>query len=326
MKNYKRTCWLAFCLLFWGWGSALAQGYPTKPITLLVPFAAGGPTDTVARTLATAMQKQLKQSVIVENVAGAGGTVGVARAATAEPDGYTLLLYHIGMATAPALYPDLSFDPLTDFEYIGEVADVSMTITARADYPPRDFAEFLQYIRQNKNKIAFGHAGAGSASHLCGVMFMNAIQTGFRTVAYKGTGPAMNDLLGGQIDFLCDQTTNTAVQIKAGKLKAYAVTTATRVAALPDVPSAQESGLKGFEVTVWHGMYAPRGTPPAVIDKLVDALQFALTDPAVKARFADLGTTPVSTEKATPAYLRKHLAAEITKWGPILKRAEKYTD
>ena len=322
----KRNHLIALLALWLCGSAAFAQSYPSKPITLLVPFAAGGPTDTVARTLATAMQKHLKQNIVVENVAGAGGTVGVVRAAHAEPDGYTLLLYHIGMATAPALYPDLGFDPLKDFEYVGEVTDVPMTITARADYPPKDFAEFLAYIRQNRQKIAYAHAGAGSASHLCGALFMSAIQTDFRTVAFKGTGPAMNDLLGGQVDFMCDQTTNTAAQIKAGKLKAYAITTTSRVASLPEVPSAQESGLKGFEIAVWHALYAPRGTPQAVVDKLVEALQFAVTDTAVKARFADLGTTPVPIEKATPAYLRKHLAAEIAKWGPIIKRAERYTD
>jgi len=259
-------------------------------------------------------------------VAGAGGTVGVARVAAAEPDGYTVVLYHIGMATAPELYPDLPFDPLKDFEYIGEVTDVPMTITVRSDFPPKDFAEFLSYLKQNKNKVSYAHAGAGSASHLCGALFMHAIQMDFRTVAYKGTGPALNDLLGGQVDFMCDQTTNTTSQIKAGKLKAYAITTPLRVASLPDVPSAQEAGLKNFDVAVWHALYAPHGVPQPVIEKLTEALQFALADSAVKARFADLGTAPVSPEKATPQYLRKHLAAEIAKWGPVIKRAERYTD
>ena len=300
--------------------------YPTKPITMIVPFAAGGPTDTVARTLAVAMAKHLKQSVIVENVAGAGGTVGAARAASANADGYTILLYHIGMATAPPFYPELSYDPLKDFEYVGEVTDVPMTITARGDFPAKDFSEFLAYLKQNKTKVTYGHAGAGSASHLCGALFMHAVQIDLRTIAYKGTGPAMNELLNGQVDFMCDQTTNTTSQIRAGKLKAYAITTPSRIASLPDVPSASEAGLKGFEVSVWHAVYTPRGVPQPLVEKLTESLQYALADPAVKARFADLGTAPVSPEKATPQYLRKHLAEEIAKWGPIIKRAERYTD
>jgi tripartite-type tricarboxylate transporter receptor subunit TctC len=305
--------------------TAWAQ-YPTKPVTMIVPFAAGGPTDTVARSIAAAMQNTLKQTVIVENVGGAGGTIGVGRAAKASPDGYTILMHHIGMSTAPALYRKLTFDPLKDFEYIGEVTDVPMTMIARGNFPAANFKEFLAYVKANKGKLSYANAGLGSASHLCGLLFFSTIETDVTTVPYKGTGPAMNDLLGGQIDFMCDQTTNTTSQIKGGKVKVFAVTTPKRVASLPDVPTMQEEGLKTFDVAVWHAIYAPKGTPKPVVDKLVEALQAALKDEGVKKRFADLGTEPVPQEKATPAYLQKHLASEIAKWGPIIQKAGQYAD
>jgi len=304
---------------------AVAQ-FPTKPVTMIVPFAAGGPTDTVARTLGGAMQTVLKQTVLVENVAGAGGTIGVARVARAAPDGYTILLYHIGMSTVPALYRKLAFDPLKDFAYVGLVNEVPMTMIARANFPPNNFAEFLDYVKKNKDKVTYANAGLGAASHLCGLLFMSAIETDFTTVPYKGTGPAMNDILGGQVDFMCDQTTNTTPQIRAGKVKAYGVTTAKRVPSLPDLPTLQEQGLKGFEVSVWHALYAPKGTPQPVIDTLVKALQAALKDQTLIQRFADLGTEPAPAERATPAYLEKFLAAEIAKWGPIIKKAGQYAD
>ncbi|HEY9396836.1 MAG TPA: tripartite tricarboxylate transporter substrate binding protein BugD [Burkholderiales bacterium] len=303
-----------------------AQTYPTKPITLIVPFSAGGPTDTVARSIAASMQDMLKQTVVVENVGGAGGTIGVGRGARAEPDGYTITMHHIGMSTAPTLYRKLAFDPLKDFEYIGLVADVPMTIIARGNFPSNDLKDFLAYAKANHSKLSYANAGIGSASHLCGLMFMSALGVDFVTVPYKGTGPAMNDLLGGQVDFMCDQTTNTTSQIKAGKVKAYAVTTAKRVASLPDLPTLQEGGMKGFEVGVWHGLYAPKGTPKPVMDKLVGALQHALKDPAVKERFNSLGTAPVSVEEGTPEALHKKLAAEIAKWAPVIKAAGQYAD
>jgi len=306
--------------------SANAQEYPTKPITMIVPFAAGGPTDTVARSIAAAMQDYLKQTVVVENVGGAGGTIGVARGARAPADGYTITMHHIGMSTAPTLYRKLSFDPLKDFEYIGLVADVPMTMIARADFPPKDLKEFLSYVKENHKKLTYANAGVGAASHLCGLLFMSATGVDFITVPYKGTGPAMNDLLGGQVDFMCDQTTNTTSQIKAGKVKAYAVTTPQRLANFPDLPTLQEGGLKDFEVTVWHGLYAPKGTPKPVMDKLVKALQHALQDPTVKQRFNDLGTAPVPLERGTPEALRAHLEAEINKWRPIIQAAGTYAD
>jgi tripartite-type tricarboxylate transporter receptor subunit TctC len=303
-----------------------AAQFPTKPVTVIVPFAAGGPTDTVARTLGGAMQTALKQTVLVENVGGAGGTIGVSRVARATPDGYTLLLYHIGMSTVPTLYRKLTFDPLKDFAYIGLVNEVPMTMIARANFPPNNLKELVDYVKKNKDKVSYANAGLGAASHLCGLLFMSAIQADVTTVPYKGTGPAMNDLLGGQVDFMCDQTTNTTAQIKSGKVKAYGVTTAKRVPALPDLPTLEEQGLKGFEVSVWHALYAPKGTPQPVIDTLVKALQASLKDPTVIKRFADLGTEPVSADKATPAYLQSFLAAEIKKWGPIIQKAGQYAD
>ncbi|MEI6304172.1 MAG: tripartite tricarboxylate transporter substrate binding protein BugD [Betaproteobacteria bacterium] len=305
---------------------AQAQTYPTKPITMIVPFAAGGPTDTLARNLGLAMTKTLKQTVIVENVGGAGGTIGVNRAAKSAHDGYTVLLHHIGMSTAPALYRTLPYKTLEDFEYIGQVADVPMTVIARGNFPAKDFKEFLTYIKANKDKITYANAGLGAASHLCGMLFMSAIETDFTTVPYKGTAPAMNDLLGGQVDFMCDQTTNTTGQIQGGKVKAFGVTTKTRVASLKDIPTLDEQGLKGFEVAVWHGVYVPKGTPKAVQEKLVATLQEALRDPDLKSNLAKLGTEPVAQKDATPESLRTKLTVEIAKWGPLIKKAGVYAD
>ena len=307
--------------------SAMAQpAYPTKPITVVVPFAAGGPTDTVARVMAQAMTKPMGQTVVVENKPGAGGTIAAEYVAKANPDGYTVLLHHIGMSTAPALYRTLRFNSIDSFEPIGLIADVPMTLVARPGFPAKDMKELLAYLKANKAKVTYANAGIGSASHLCGMLFMSAIETDLTTVPYKGTGPAMNDLLGGQVDFMCDQTTNTTAQIKSGKIHAYGVTTKTRVASLKDIPTLDEQGLKGFEVAVWHGMYAPKGTPKAVVDKLVSGLQEALRDPTVKTRFNDLGTDPIAQDKATPAGLRTHLKAEIDKWTPLIKKAGVYAD
>lgn len=313
-------------VVFFGASSAYAQSYPTKPITMIVPFAAGGPTDTVARLLAQSMGAKLKQQILVENVGGAGGTIGAARAAKATPDGYTIFLHHIGHSTAPALYRKLSYNAIDSFDPIGLVTDVPMTLVARKDFPAKDFKELLAYVKANNTKVTYANAGLGSASHLCGMLFMSAIATDLTTVPYKGTGPAMNDLLGGQVDFMCDQTTNTTSQIKGGKIKVYGVTTKKRVPSMPDVPTLNEAGLPGFEVAVWHGMYAPKGTPKPVIDSLVGALQVALKDPTVKQRFADLGTEPVEEKRATPEALRAHLKADIDRWSPIISKAGVYAD
>jgi tripartite-type tricarboxylate transporter receptor subunit TctC len=303
-----------------------AQEYPNKVVTMIVPFTAGGPTDTVARLISVPMTKALKQQVIVENVDGAGGTIAGYRVAKAAPDGYTILIHHIGMSTAPALYRKLPYKPLEDFEYIGLINEVPMTLVAKKDFPAKDLKELIAYVKANKDKVNYANAGLGAASHLCGMLFMTAIQTDVTTVPYKGTGPAMNDLLGGQVDFMCDQTTNTTSQIKAEKIKVYGVTTKKRVASLPNVPTMDEAGLKGFEVSIWHALYAPKGTPKPVIDALTKALQVALKDDNVKQRFAELGTEPVAENRATPAALRAHLKAEIDKWGPIIKKAGLYAD
>jgi len=303
-----------------------AAEYPSKPITIVVPFAAGGPTDTVARLLGQAMGADLKQTMIVENVGGAGGTVGAGRVARADPDGYTLFLHHIGHSTAPALYRKLPYNAVDDFAPIGLVTDVPMTLVARSNFPPKDLKELIAYVKQNKDKVTYANAGMGAASHLCGMLFMSAIDTDLTTVPYKGTGPAMNDLLGGKVDFMCDQTTNTTGQIKAGKIKVYAVTTKKRVPSLPDVPTAAEAGLPNFEVAVWHGLYAPKGTPKAIIERLDAALKVALKDPTLKQRFADLGTEPVAESQATPEALSAHLKAQIALWGPIIKKAGAYAD
>jgi tripartite-type tricarboxylate transporter receptor subunit TctC len=300
--------------------------YPSKNITMIVPFAAGGPTDTVARLIAQSMGKTLNQTVIVENVGGAGGTIGAARVAKADPDGYTIFLHHIGQSTAPALYRKLSYNAIDSFEPIGLVTDVPMTFVARKDFPAKDFKELISYVKANKAKVTYANAGVGSASHLCGMLFMSAIETELTTVPYKGTGPAMNDLLGGQVDIMCDQTTNTTSHIKGGKIKAYVATTKTRVPSLPDIPTTTEAGLPNFQVAVWHGLYAPKSTPKPVVDKLAGALQTALKDPTVKQRFADLGTEPVAENRATPEALRTFLKSEIDKWTPIIKKAGVYAD
>lgn len=327
MYMVKKVFLLLSCLVFIGISQVhAADPYPSKIITIIVPFSAGGPTDTVARLLAQAMSTTLKAQIIVENVAGAGGTLGPARVAKSDPDGYTLILHHIGMSTAPALYKKLPYNPLTDFAHIGLINEVPMTLVAKKDFPAKDLKELITYVKANKDKVNYANAGLGAASHLCGMLFMSAIQTELTTIPYKGTGPAMNDLLGGQVDFMCDQTTNTTSQIKGGKIKVYGVTTKKRVASLPDVPTMHEAGLPNFEVSVWHALYAPKGTPKDIVDKLSKAMQEALTDKTLIARFAELGTEPVEKNRATPAALHAHLKAEIEKWGPIIKKAGAYAD
>jgi tripartite-type tricarboxylate transporter receptor subunit TctC len=281
--------------------------------------------DIIGRQWAERM-KPVLGSVFVENVGGAGGTLGAGRVASSDPDGYTILLHHIGMATSATLYRNLAYDTLNAFDYVGLVTEVPMTIVARKDFEPTDLKGLIDYAKANKDKVTVANAGIGAASHLCGMLFMSAIQTEFLTVPYKGTGPAMNDLLGGTVDFMCDQTTNTTPQIKGGKIKVYGVTSLKRVASLPDVPTLDEQGLKGFEVGIWHALYAPKGTPKAALDKLVAALQATVKDETVKKRFSDLGATTFPPEKATPAALQAHLKAEIDKWGPLIKKAGVYAD
>jgi tripartite-type tricarboxylate transporter receptor subunit TctC len=306
--------------------TAEAQNYPDRTITMVVPFTAGGPTDTVTRLVAEAMQRDLGQQIIVENVQGAGGTIGAGRVAKAEPDGYTLLLHHIGMATSATLYRSLPYNPREAFAPVGLVTRVPMTIVARADFPPKDAAELVAYLKENGDKVNYANAGIGAASHLCGMLLMREIGTKLTTVPYKGTGPAMTDLMGGQVDLMCDQTTNTTNQIKAGKIKGYAVTTPERLEVLSDLPTTQEAGLAGVQVTIWHGIYAPKGTPDDVVQRLTSSLQKALQDQNVIERFAELGTAPVSQADATPEALSKTLNEEIDRWAPVIKDAGEFAD
>ena len=305
---------------------ASAQTYPDRTITMIVPFAAGGPTDTVARLIGEVMSRELGQQVIVENVAGAGGTLGAARLATSEPDGYTLLLHHIGMATSATLYRKLPYEPLNSFDYVGLVTEVPMVIVARKDFEPSDFKALVEYVKANTDKVTLANAGIGAASHLCGMLFMSKVGAKLTTVPYKGTGPALTDLMGGQVDMMCDQSTNTAKQIQAGEIKAYATTTTERLKVLPDVPTAAEAGVAGLEVGIWHGIYVPKGTPQEAIDKLTAALQAALADQNVIKSFGELGTAPVSADQATPAGLKAKLEGEIERWKPVINAAGEYAD
>lgn len=309
---------------------AHAQDFPAKDktVTLVVPFAAGGPTDRVARDLAEALRKPLGATVVVDNTAGAGSSIGAARVARAAPDGYTLLLNHIGMSTMPALYRKLSFSVPNDFEYLGMVNEVPMTLIARPTMPANNFKELTAWIQQNKGKINLGNAGLGAASHLCGLMFKSALQTDMTDVPYKGTAPAITDLIGGQIDLLCDQTTNTTSQIEGGKVKAYAVTSTKRLTApaLAKLPTLDEMGLKGFSVNIWHGVYAPKGTPKPVLDKLAAALKVALADADFHKRQEALGAVIVTDNRVNGAEHKKFVESEINKWGPIIKAAGQYAD
>jgi tripartite-type tricarboxylate transporter receptor subunit TctC len=310
--------------------AAQAQSFPgSKPITIVVPFSAGGPTDRVARDLAEAMRKPLGGvTLVVDNAAGAGGSIGANKVAKASPDGHTLLLHHIGMATMPTLVRNLPFKVESDFEYLGMVNDVPMTLIGRPSLPANNYKELSAWINENKGKINLGNAGIGAASHLCGLMFQNALKVDMTTVPYKGTAPAITDLIGGQIDLLCDQTTNTTSQIEGKKVKAYAVTTTKRLAtpALKDLPTLNEAGLKGFEVTIWHGLYAPKGTPADVVAKLNAALKAALKDPDFIKKQEGLGAVVVNDKRIEPAEHKKFVAAEIAKWSPVLKAAGVYAD
>jgi tripartite-type tricarboxylate transporter receptor subunit TctC len=302
-------------------GEAVAQAYPSRPVTMVVPAAAGGPTDTVARLIGESMSRTLGQQVLVENVGGAGGTIGVGRVAKAAGDGYTLLVWHIGQATAPALYDNLRYDVFADFEPIGRITDVPMTIVGKKDLSPKDIGELIAWVKQKQLDVTYAHAGIGSAAHLCSLLFMNALDIKMTAVIYRGTGPAMNDLLGGQFDMMCDQTTGTANQIKQGTIKGYAATTKARIPLLAELPTLDESGVKGFEVSAWHALWAPKGLPKEALDRLVPALQDALKDAKVIERFAGLATVPVSQEQATPAALKAQLESEVAKWGAVIRAA-----
>ncbi|MDE2413990.1 MAG: tripartite tricarboxylate transporter substrate binding protein BugD [Comamonadaceae bacterium] len=302
--------------------SGAAHAWPDKPVTLVVPYSAGGPTDVVARLLAVPMGQSLGQTVVVENTVGAGGTLAPARVARAKNDGYTILIHHMGMATAMTLYKKLPYDSLKDFEYIGQVLDVPMTLLSRKDFPANTFPELMDYVKKNQEKVTLANAGIGAVSQLCGMLLMHQLGVKLTTVPYKGAGPAMNDLMGGQVDLLCDQTTQTAPVIQDGKrAKVFGVTTPQRLSSMPNIPTLDEQGLKGFDVKVWHGMYAPKGTPKEVIDRLNKALNVALKDDNVKKRIAELSSDLVTPDKATPESLRKHLEAEVARWNKVITAA-----
>lgn len=310
---------------------ASAADYPVagKNVTFVVPFAAGGPTDRVARDLAEAMRKTLGATVVVDNAAGGpGGLIGANKVAKAQPDGYTLLVHHIAMGVFPSLVRNLPFKVENDFEYLGMINDVPMTVIARPNLPANNLAELRKWASDNKNKINLANAGLASASHLCGMMFQAAIGVDMTTVPYKGTAPAMTDLIGGQVDLMCDQTTNTSSQIEGKKVKAFAVTTDKRLTpqALKDLPTMQESGFKDFRVTIWHGLYAPKGTPADVQKKLNDALKAALKDPDFIKKQEGLGAVVVTDNRTDAAEHRKFVAAEIAKWSPVIKAAAVYAD
>jgi tripartite-type tricarboxylate transporter receptor subunit TctC len=323
----KKTIWTAAMLASAATGALAA--YPEKPITIVVPFAAGGPTDKVARDFAEALRPHLNnQSIVVENVGGAGGTLGAAKVARAPKDGYTVLLHHIGMSTAPALYRTLSYKPVDDFEFVGMINEVPMTLVTRTTIPGTTYADLAKWLDANKGKINLANAGLGSASHLCGLLWQSTIKVDMTTVPYKGTGPAMTDLIGGQVDVMCDQTTNTTAQIEGGKVKAFGVTTSKRLTtpALRNLPTLDEAGLKGFNVSVWHGLYAPKGTPKEALDKLNAALKAALKDPEFVKRQEALGAVIVTDNRVNPADHKRFVEAEIAKWSPVIKAAGQYAD
>ena len=297
------------------------KDWPTKNIQLIVPFAAGGPTDSIARLIAVPMGQSLGQTVVVENVPGAGGTIASTKVARAAPDGYTIYIHHMGMATAQALYDKLPYDPMTSFEYIGQVADVPMVLLGKKDLPANNFKELEAYIKANGSKVTMANAGPGAVSQLCGLLFQSRLGVRLTNIPYKGTGPALTDLLGGQVDLLCDQTTQTIPYIKDGRVKAYGTTTMKRLPAIPNVPTLNEQGLKGFEVKVWHGVYAPKGTPQPILDKINVALKKALSSPDVMKRLDDANIDIVPAEKVSAKGLKDHLDREINVWGPVIRKA-----
>ncbi|MET8267554.1 tripartite tricarboxylate transporter substrate-binding protein [Micromonospora arida] len=299
-------------------GGGDAANYPDENITIVVPFSAGGPTDTVTRMIAGPMAAKLGGKIVVQNVEGAGGTVGAGDVARAKPDGYTVLMHHIGMSTAPALYKSLGYKPLEDFETVGLVTEVPMTIVARKDFAPATLQDLVTHVKANANKVTLANAGIGAASHLCGLLFQSTTGVKLQEVPYQGTGPALTDLVGGQVDFMCDQTTNTSGQIAAGKVKAYAVTTPERVKSLPDLPTTTEAGLPQLKVSVWHGLYVPADTPPEIVQKLSEALKVALADQGVIDQMAKLGTAPVPAQDATPDAHRAKLDEQLGTWAKII--------
>jgi len=302
-------------------GGVLAQGYPDRTITMVMPYAPGGPGDTITRLFAAAMQRELGQQVIVENPAGASGTIGSAKVAKSKPDGYTLLMIHVSHATSLAMFKNLPYHPVNDFEPIGQATEGPMVVVVRKDFPANNAKEFVDYVRKNGEKISLGHAGVGSASNLCGLLLMDTLGVNMNQIPYKGSAPALNDVMGGQIDVLCDQTSGTIPAIKSGRLKGIAVAGNQRLPDLPDLPALSEAGVKGFDISISFGLYAPKGTPPDVMAKLTAALNKSVQNPEVKDRLTKMGISAVTPDKATPESLRKHLQNEVTTLGGLLTKA-----
>ena len=298
-----------------------AAQYPNKPITVIVPFAAGGPTDVVTRLVGEHMSRTLGQTIVVENIGGAGGTLGMTRAAQAEPDGYTIAVGNMGtQSAAPALYPNLKYDPATSFAQIGIVNFTPQAIVAKKDTPAKNLKEFVDYLKTNSAKLSYSHAGVGSISHVSGLVFNSKFGFSPTLVPYRGTGPALQDLVGGQIDYMVDQSLNVIPQIKAGTIKAYAVAAPKRLESLPDVPTTGESGID-FIFSAWNAMVAPKGTPPDVVAKLTDALSKALDDAAVNKRYVELGSTAPQGAERGPAALQKLVESEVARITPVIKAA-----
>jgi tripartite-type tricarboxylate transporter receptor subunit TctC len=320
MKRYFAALAAVLALLA---GPAFAQNYPTRPVTIIVPFAAGGPTDIVARIVAEYYSKTLGQQFIVENVAGAGGTTGITRAAQAKPDGYTIAMGHMGThGAAPALYPNLKYDPTKDFEPIGMAAGTPILIVARKDFPAANLKEFIARAKDTGTRLSQAHAGVGSVSFTTCTLFTSLIGVKHhRVVAYRGTGPALNDLVGGQVDYMCDQIVNLTEQIKGGAIKAYAIATDERSPALPDVPTTTEAGLPEYKVSAWNALFAPKGTPKEIVTKLNETLSKGLDDPATRKRLLDLGSVLPEGKGRTPEALAELVKSEVARWTPILKAA-----
>ena len=321
----KSAC-VAFALLAFAAVSASAQNYPARTINLIVPFAAGGPSDALARLVAQSMSATLGQQVAIENVTGAGGTLGAAKGAQSRPDGYTMLLAHIGQSASVTLYRKLPYDPVGAFDAIGLIAEVPMVVVGRKDLPPKDIGELIGFIKANKDKVTYGNGGVGSASHFCGLLFMSAVQAEMTTVSYRGSGPAMLDVLGGRVDLLCDQTTTTTSHMRSGTIKGYAVTMKARVSAAPELPTLSEAGLRDFDLSVWYGLVVPKGTPKPIADQLSAALRAAISDATVVKRLAEFGAQPVSQDRATPDTFAAFLRADVAKWAPVIKAAGVYAD
>jgi tripartite-type tricarboxylate transporter receptor subunit TctC len=303
-------------------GPVAGQDYPTRPITLIVPFAAGGPTDVISRIVGEHMSRTLGQQIVIENVVGAGGTTGATRAKRANPDGYTLITGHMGThAASVALYPNLQYKPDADFEPIGLLAGTPVLILAKKDFPPKDLKEFVSHVKANEAKLNMAHAGVGSVSFTTCLLLNSILKVKPTTIPYQGTGPAMNALVGGQVDYMCDQIVNAVPQIKGGTIKTYAIATPERNPALPDVPTTKEAGLPEFQASAWNALFAPKGTPKAVIDKINAAAVRALDDDKVRERLLELGSDIPDKARRTPEALAQLVKSEIDRWTPVIKAA-----